>query len=128
MKNGTESNRWFRLPNPERGNADDRSRWIVVVWSMRSSISFVRVVPGGCCQGILVRGKRCTATFDNGPRTGPGDSSTTRCETGCARARAEQSRRTRPLWTAKPSRLDNKPENADMTRAKRYWAAKYSAP
>src|SRR5438876_1139694 len=67
MKNGTKSNRLFRLLNLERESVADLPRWIVAAWSTPSSMKFARAVLGGCGRVILVRGKQSMATFGSGP-------------------------------------------------------------
>src|SRR5713101_3422393 len=119
MKNGSKSNRWFRLLNLEKENVGDLSRWIVAVWSTPSFMWFDRAVRGGCCQGILVLGKPSMATFGSGAKIGLGGSFTTRCATACARPKNERSRRPRLLLTANRSRLPIKQEHAATTRARR---------
>src|SRR5258705_4365595 len=62
MKNGIRSNRWCRLPNLERANADDRFRSLAAISSTPSFTWFARAAPGDCCQKILALGKPSMAT------------------------------------------------------------------
>src|SRR6266853_4513182 len=119
MKNGTKSNRLFRLLNLEREGVADLPRWIVAAWSTPSSMKFARAVPGGCCRVILAHGKQSMATFGSGPRIGPGDLFTTRCETACARRKGERSHRPQLLLIANRSRQLIRQENAATTQLKR---------
>src|SRR5216684_6137015 len=119
MKNGTKSNRLFRLLNLERESVADLPRWIVAAWSTPFSMRFARAVRGGCCRVILARGKQSMATFDTGPRIGPGDSFTIRCETACARPKGERSHRLQLSLIANRSRQSIRQENAATTQLKR---------
>src|SRR5437867_11183886 len=89
MKNGTKSSPWFLPRSPAKTSADDLSRVIVAVWSMRSFTWYDRAVRGGSCPVIFLPGKPSMGITGDGLKIGPGYLSMTPFATGFGKRKGE---------------------------------------